>query len=64
MNTPIQCANCRHSYDGADSILRCRPIQSYYDNECTERRAAACRRFEREPGADAEESPCAWFWAE
>lgn len=60
MNTPIKCADCRHSYDGADGVLRCRPIHADA-NECTERRAAACQRFEREPGADGIEASRIWY---
>lgn len=54
MNTPIKCADCRHSYDGADSILRCR---------LTGRPAeVGCVHFDREPGADAEERDPSRVW--
>lgn len=57
MNTPIKCADCRHSYQGADLTLRCRPRLSD-ENECA-KLAERCMDFEREAGADGVESP--WF---
>lgn len=49
----MKCANCRHSYDGADSILRCRITGKPAE--------VGCVQFEREPGADAEERMAVWF---
>lgn len=50
----MKCADCRHSYQGADLKLRCRKLLG--DNECTEERAERCMDFEREAGADAVEA--------
>jgi len=44
------CPSCRHSYDGADAILRCRIHSNGL--KCSPAAAEDCRTFEREPGAD------------
>lgn len=50
----VNCADCVNSYDGADSVLRCRLNGKPA--------AAACDKFEREPGADASERDPARVW--
>lgn len=50
----MKCRDCVNSYDGADNVLRCRVESSGL--RCTERLAAMCAKFEREPGADSEEA--------
>ena len=50
----MKCRACINSYDGADSVLRCRVERNGLI--CTERLAAMCAKFEREPGEDSEEA--------
>lgn len=50
----MKCRDCVNSYDGADSVLRCRIESSGL--RCTERLASMCSKYEREPGADSQEA--------
>lgn len=50
----MNCGDCVHAYDGADNVLRCRIETNGL--RCTERLAAMCAKYEREPGADSEEA--------
>jgi hypothetical protein len=47
------CSSCANSYQGSDLVLRCRV--STNGLICSESLAEDCRRFEYEPGTDAEE---------
>jgi hypothetical protein len=50
------CHSCANSYDGADSVLRCRVSSNGL--ECSDAAAEYCKQFQREPGSDAEERKC------
>ena len=58
----MKCESCRHSYDGADQVLRCRV--DFNGLQCTEYLALTCKKYEYEPGTDAEEFGCAWILGE
>lgn len=47
------CLSCRNSYMGADELLRCRVHRNGL--ACSPAMADGCKRYEYEPGTDAEE---------
>lgn len=54
------CPDCRNSYQGNDLLLRCRVHSNGL--KCSPAAADDCRKFEREPGADAEDSHWVRDW--
>lgn len=56
------CASCVNSYDGADSVLRCRVHSNGL--ACSPAAAEGCKKFEREPGSDAQERDHSRAWCD